>query len=519
MGVFLMARTIVDRHGERLVAGLLAEDDLDQHHPVDRREEVQADEVLGSRRGFRQGGDGNGGGVGGEYGVGLQRRLSLLDRRRLDDGVLEHRFDHQIAALERRVVGSRRNQRQKLLVVVRLRPPLLHLLGDQALGIRLALVGRRLVAVDQHDRDAGFGGHIGDAGAHEAGAQHADLAEFGLGHASRPSRALVELLQGDEKGADHRRRLARLQDFREVALLDPESGVERHQQALVNAFEDRRGRRIVAVGLAAQDGDGRRPEIGALCGVDRETRQPEALFVPGLHGLQAVADHRLRRLHELRRLGDRMKKAHRLGLLRRQRLPGRQHLQRFLGLSQAGHPLGAAGAGEDADLHLGKRDPHIFRVGGNPTVTGQRQLEGAAHAGAVDRGNPRLAAGLQLAEQPGHAADGVEQEAHRLVLVPGLLRLETFQHAAQHGEVGAAGEAFLAGGQDGSLDRRVGGDLVDDPVELLEHAFVEDVHRSIGHVPGHERDPVAVGHDGEILIAHRNSSPWPADAPGIRPAR
>ena len=38
------------RDGERLVAGLLAEDDLDQHHLVDRREEVDADEVLRPRR-------------------------------------------------------------------------------------------------------------------------------------------------------------------------------------------------------------------------------------------------------------------------------------------------------------------------------------------------------------------------------------------------------------------------------------------------------------------------------------
>ncbi len=357
---------------------------------------------------LRQAGDGNGGGVGGEDGAGLQRRLGLLDRRRLDRGILEHRLDDQVAAFERRVVGRRRDQRQQLLLVVRLRPPLLHLLGDQAFGMRLALVGRRLVAVDQHDRDAGLGGHVGDAGAHEAGAQHADLGELGVGYAGRPPRALVELLQGDEERADHRRRLAGLQDFREVALLDPQRGVEGHQQALIDAFEDRRGGRIVAVGLAPQDGNGRRPEIGALRRVNREPGQLEALLVPGLHGLQPVADHRLGRIHQLRRLDDGMDEAHRLGLLRRQRLPGRQHLQRFLRLGEAGHPLRAAGAGEDADLHLGKRDFHVIGVGGNPAVTGQRQLEGAAHAGAVDGGNPRFAAGLQLAVEPRHAADGVE---------------------------------------------------------------------------------------------------------------
>ena len=37
----------VHRHRQRLRSGLLAHDDLDQHHPVDRREEMHADEILG----------------------------------------------------------------------------------------------------------------------------------------------------------------------------------------------------------------------------------------------------------------------------------------------------------------------------------------------------------------------------------------------------------------------------------------------------------------------------------------
>ena len=39
---------VVERGRERLVAGLLAEDDLDQHHPLDRREEMDADEIRRS---------------------------------------------------------------------------------------------------------------------------------------------------------------------------------------------------------------------------------------------------------------------------------------------------------------------------------------------------------------------------------------------------------------------------------------------------------------------------------------
>ncbi|MNL37061.1 hypothetical protein D3C87_1591820 [compost metagenome] len=42
-------------------------------------------------------------------------------------------------------------------------------------------------------------------------------------------------------------------------------------------------------------------------------------------------------------------------------------------------------------------------------MAGERKLESAAHAGAVDRRNPRLAGGFELAEQAGHAADEVEK--------------------------------------------------------------------------------------------------------------
>src|ERR1043166_2347153 len=41
---------VIERDRERGIGGLLAHDDLDQHHLVDRREEMHADEVLGVLR-------------------------------------------------------------------------------------------------------------------------------------------------------------------------------------------------------------------------------------------------------------------------------------------------------------------------------------------------------------------------------------------------------------------------------------------------------------------------------------
>ena len=53
--------------------------------------------------------------------------------------------------------------------------PLIDAVGQRLVQPGLALVGGLLVAVDQHDLEPGGGGHLRDAGAHEAGADDADF--------------------------------------------------------------------------------------------------------------------------------------------------------------------------------------------------------------------------------------------------------------------------------------------------------------------------------------------------------
>ncbi|MNT61074.1 hypothetical protein D3C72_1986920 [compost metagenome] len=133
-----------------------------------------------------------------------------------------------------------------------------------------------------------------------------------------------------------------------------------------------------------------------------------------------------------------MHQAERLGARCRQRRACRHHLQRVLRIGQARHALGAAGAREDADLDFRQRDLDRLGVGGDAAVAGERKLEGAAHAGAVDRRHPRLARGFELAEQARHAADEVEKLLGGIGRILLLLFLLEGEHRLDHREVGAA---------------------------------------------------------------------------------
>ena len=148
------------------------------------------------------------------------------------------------------------------------------------------------------------------------------------------------------------------------------------------------------------------------------------------------------------RLDDLMHEVHRLGAGGRQRLARGHHLQGILRVGEAGHTLGTTGAGEDADLDFRQRDLDRLGIGGHAAMAGERQLGRATHAGAVDGGDPGLAVGLDLAPEPGHAAGGVEELLDGGGRVLGLFLFEHGEHAPDHGEIGTAGEALLARGDD-----------------------------------------------------------------------
>ena len=87
---------------------------------------------------------------------GPDRRLDLLDHLGLHLRILEHRLDDEVAILEVVVIGRRRDAREQRVAVRRLGAALHDLVGHELVRMRLALLGRFHVAVDEHDLEAGI---------------------------------------------------------------------------------------------------------------------------------------------------------------------------------------------------------------------------------------------------------------------------------------------------------------------------------------------------------------------------
>ena len=451
-------------------------------------------------RGGGERGDRQGRGVGAEHDVGADRGLRLGGRLGLHVALLEHRLDHEVAVLQQAVVGARRDAGEQLVALGGLGAALVDLVGDELVRMRLALLGRFLVTIDQHHVDAGLRRDIRDAGAHQAGAEHADLAERVSRHALGPARALVELPHRDEQRADHGGRFGRAQDLGEPAQLDAQRDVHRHLQALVHALQDRARGRIIVVGLAAIDRVGGREHHHVGLGVDEAAGQLEAVDVPRRLGLGIGLDPLLRGLDEVLGRHDGVDHLHALGAVDTELVALGEHREGIARRHHAGDALRAAGAGKQADLDLGQADARLRVLRGDAMVAREAELERAAERGAVDGGGPRLAAGFQPPVEQRELAALLEQLGVRRLLA--LLACHVGKGAVerlQHGEVGAAGERVLARGDDRALDGGLVGDAVDDRAQLLDHVHVDDVHRAARHVPGDERDAVGIDVDGEVL--------------------
>src|SRR3989442_8576400 len=140
---------VIERGRERYFARFFAEDDLDQHHALDWRKEMDADEMSWPFRHLRERADRQSRGVGAEDCPLPDRSFRRGDGAGLDLAVLEHRLDDEVAVPERAVVRGRPYAREQRIALGYGREPPVDLLGDQFRRMGLALVGRLLIAVDQ----------------------------------------------------------------------------------------------------------------------------------------------------------------------------------------------------------------------------------------------------------------------------------------------------------------------------------------------------------------------------------
>ena len=166
-----------------------------------------------------------------------------------------------------------------------------------------------------------------------------------------------------------------------------------------------------------------------------------------------------------------------LRLLGRHVTAGGDHVERRLRADQARQPLRAAGAGEDADQHLGQ--PDLGARHRDPVMAGERGFETAAERIAVDRRDHRLRALV-----------------HHVVVRGGSAAAQPA--LAELADIGAGDKAAPGADQHHRLDRRVGIALVERSDDALRHPRRQRVHRRI--VDGDDAD-IAVS------FSKRTSSP------------
>ena len=413
---------------------------------------MHAEHVLGplGHRGDRV--DVEIGGVGGEDRAGLGDRVEPLEHALFQVHVLEHRFDHQVRVGQRIEVEGRRKPGH----------PLLDLRHRQAAffsGVlvvpphdRDAAVERLFRGLDDSDRDAAGEEIHGDAAAHGAGADHADLGDL-------PGRR-VSLYVGDlrrlplgEKDVALSLGLRRLKQRHEHGAL--------LRNALVEGKIDRVPDRLDCLlpGLEAAE----LARIGLADGLENlgmAARRLELVGpVPRLLQGRLLGDQPPRvgdrGLAQPALLGEFVDHAPFLGLARAKRRPGQNDVQRLLDADQPRQALRAAGAGDKAELDLGQAA--FGRRNRDAIMRGQRHLEPAAERRPMQRGDHRLRGVLDSIEDLGKVGRG--------------------RGLAEFGNVGAGDEGPPVADDNDRLDRAVRLGLLDAPIEAVADGLRQSVHR------------------------------------------
>ena len=155
-------------------------------------------------------------------------------------------------------------------------------------------------------------------------------------------------------------------------------------------------------------------------------------------------------------------------------MPLGAHLERERGTAQPREPLGAAGAGNDPEVHFGL--PHVGARDRHAVVAGHRELEAAAERMTVNGGDERFLGVFQL----------FQPCVHRLRAFEGLLaRLQLPEYV----DVGAGNERRAGADQDDGVCGGIVAGPLDGLADRFGNAGAQSIHGWI--VDGDDGDAVA----------------------------
>mmetsp|Transcript_17055 Transcript_17055/g.12114 ORF Transcript_17055/g.12114 Transcript_17055/m.12114 type:complete len:799 (+) Transcript_17055:135-2531(+) len=519
-GELALLEAELNSSGRDLIRGALVGDDLEQLHRRHRREVMHAHDVLRTLCHRRDRCNGKGRGVGSDDHVLAAVGLHLGDNLVLDAEILEHSLDHHIAVLE--VLGP-----ESVLVGEANEPALgdvgvehrhfllLHLLVEARCDVLLTNLETLRVEVLEGDDEALVDGDLGDACAHESGAEHTDL----LDRLRVLEGVLLQRSLAEEHGLETRALRGKREVSEAVSLeVVARSGAELlAASVLLDDLEDLEGRGVEAARGLHDLLRGRLEDVvaGERVVDDRVLDHlVHAFELAALHlecaSRKALRSHHCSRLKLVHVAGG-IDDLGRLGLLGLLLSALEQEGKGVLNADELGKAVGAAAARQDAEHNLGEAHDSARGLGGNAVVAGKGELGASTQAGAVDGSHLGLAA-LELVEE--------RLELSR-DLLDGILAL--FGLVSERLDVGASDEIALFGRDEHNrLDRRVRLKRPDNGRELVHESVSDQVDRGVGQIHAHNGDTarlqlnlVALGRDvgegrhgadpGELILADGES--------------
>ncbi|MCY1170416.1 hypothetical protein D9M73_104860 [compost metagenome] len=163
-------------HG--FVVGGLAADDLHEFHLVHGAEEMNAHEFLGMCTGLCQARDRQRGGIAGKKSTRSQLRFGLACDLGLEFAAFEHRFNDELATREVAGISGGGDALQQRLLCGGIHAALVHPRLREFLAVGLAGFGFLAAHILEHGGDAPAGLGPGNARAHHARTEDADLRWF-----------------------------------------------------------------------------------------------------------------------------------------------------------------------------------------------------------------------------------------------------------------------------------------------------------------------------------------------------